>query len=106
MIRQPVIDVKLDGLWCSFHAQPWKATWEQHRRAAERAEVTGPLLAGLHVMNALLERPEVARRYDGNIEAFRQEHWTPICCYIAGRDPAKLIAAYRAAGVEPPRREG
>lgn len=104
--RLPVLEIKLDGLWCAIHALPWKATWEQHRRAAERAQITGPLLAGLKLVDALLARPEVARRYDGNITAFKQEHWTPVCCYIAARDPDKLRAAYAAAGVTPPRREG
>lgn len=104
--RKPVLEIKLDGLWCSLHAEPWAPTWDQHARAAARAEITGPLLAGLKLVDALLARPEVAARYSGHIEAFRQEDWQPICCYLARLEPETVRAAYAAAGVAPPRREG
>ena len=104
--RLPVVDVNVDGLCCSCHARPWKETWQIHHRAAERGVVTGPLKAGLYLLDALLKREEVARRYDGNITAFKQADWQPICCYIAGHDPEALARAYTAVGVAPPAIQG
>lgn len=91
-----MIDLSADKVLCSFHAMPFKNTWNESSTMVNVTKFT------IALFDVLVADEAFIKKCNGDSNLIEKYLPKPLCCWVAIHYSDELIAAYKLVGAEPP----